>query len=424
MISSPSNVSTPSRRRVGLIIGATIVLLIAVVGAIFFIPGKTPDPYEAPSLAVKIPNAPENIDVGVVVSFTEDASQGAGWDRAVEGASVAAWRLGLSGVNVRLHVVSDKGSAEGVKEAVAQLKEKNVSGIIAATDGTHTTTLTDVAAQSGIPLIYPYASPQEAQGEHAWTMAPSRTQTETVLADSLRNRSLTKPLVLFPEGQPLTIPSSTPVSYAPGAAASVIDSLVQQVKDTSSDSIVVSGSPADLAAVVKGLREKDVHLPLFVTKDGQNPLFAQTLLEAGVDIADLSVVGVPTPDVTAFSAGLRGAQASNFVQSVTIMSRDNERMSIDSSVPFNETSIYADAQSHDALLALVHAIAASSSNPDDVAEALTTQQLSASNGLVGPDLDFSSSTIVSWESMLAVQATGTPTRAALTWFDPSAPGTQ
>ena len=88
-----------------------------------------------PSITVE--NVPDDLVVGVVVSYTEDTSEGAGWDKNGEGVSVARWRLEQGGTNIALAVVSDSGTDTGARFAVSKLAKENVGAIIAITSGDH-----------------------------------------------------------------------------------------------------------------------------------------------------------------------------------------------------------------------------------------------------------------------------------------------
>jgi hypothetical protein len=74
--------------------------------------------------------------------------------------------------------------------------------------------------------------------------------------------------------------------------------------------------------------------------------------------------------------------------------------------PFETVSSAADVRSHDAVVALVSAAAAAkSTDPGDVRDALATLQLDHDSGLAGPALDFSSSSAVSADAVVPLQAT-------------------
>ncbi|MDK8238779.1 hypothetical protein, partial [Actinomyces urogenitalis] len=57
---------------------------------------------------------------------------------------------------MELVTVSDQGSDDGARAAIAELSDNDVSGVIALTTGSHTLALANAAADAGLPIIVPY----------------------------------------------------------------------------------------------------------------------------------------------------------------------------------------------------------------------------------------------------------------------------
>ncbi|WP_377938490.1 hypothetical protein [Alloscardovia venturai] len=87
-----------------------------------------------------VKSLPKNLRIGVVVSYTDDLTQGTGWDGNGEGITVAKWRLKQAGTDVQTVIVSDDGSTDGAVEAIQQLAHAHVSGVIALTSHSYETT--------------------------------------------------------------------------------------------------------------------------------------------------------------------------------------------------------------------------------------------------------------------------------------------
>ncbi|RRC94466.1 ABC transporter substrate-binding protein [Schaalia canis] len=403
-------------RLIAIILAVVVALCAVGAGVYYFIPEDNPEPYASSPLGITIPNMTEAVDVGVIVSYTEDNAQGSGWDRSAEGANVAAWRIAQSGGQVRLHLVSDKGTAQGAKDAIRELTSKGVVAAIAATEGTHIKALTAEAASVDLPLVFPYASPDELSGE-LWSMAPDNVQMKKVLETTLTRRGLKKPFLIQPAGHQLQLGGDSLV-FGPGTAKATAEGAVAKIEEAQADVIILAGNAKDLATLFITLRERNIQLPIVTTTAGQNPIFMDELVKSGVSVGDLSTIGTPTPDIIAFQASRQGAGASSFVQAAGIMARESDQKSLDASQEFHLVAPYADARSHDALISIVRAAVQATQKSIPMKDALASTSMTVEDGLVGAELDFSTQSANTWEGRVAVQATATPTRVPLAWFDP------
>ena len=170
-----------------------IIMIVIIVTYVFYVRAQqVSDPFRSvidaslpvleSDIGVEIEGVPDDLVVGVVVSYTETifhsekVDEGLGWDKNGEGVSVARWRLEQAGTNITLRVVSDKGTESGARAAVSQLAADGAGAIIALTSGEHTKALAEEAAETGIPIIFPYESWFET-GANAWFYNSSNQDT-------------------------------------------------------------------------------------------------------------------------------------------------------------------------------------------------------------------------------------------------------
>lgn len=93
---------------------AILVIIAFVIGLVRYWQNQQPDErtpmtessYSLPTVeldtGVSIEDIPDDLIIGVVVSYTEEVSEGLGWDKNGEGVSVARWRLEKSGMEITL----------------------------------------------------------------------------------------------------------------------------------------------------------------------------------------------------------------------------------------------------------------------------------------------------------------------------------
>ncbi len=387
-------------------------------------------PASSSAVALEPAHAPSRALLGVVVSLTSAPGQGADWSRAAEGAAVAAERFSLGDHVVTLVAQNDKGTAHGAEAAVEALIARRVSGIVMATEGSHLSRALETADAAGIPVVLPYAAPADLP-DGAWSIAPSPDQVGTVLAQQLSARGLRSPLVVRAGGEvPSAITPVTTLTFGPGSDAVKLARTVSKraSKGSSADSVVVTGPAEAEAKVVSALQGSGSALPILLTPQALSPQFAASLQQAGGSTeANLTTVGTSGGDTSALDPGRAGAAASAFYAALRMAAEDRRQKDFFDGMPFSAVASAADARSHDAVVALVTAMArARSTDAVKVGKALSGLALTREDGLAGPDLDFAQTPVVSTEDVTALQSTSQdpgvrPTSGStppIFWFPP------
>lgn len=391
---------TETSRRKPILIAVAVVLVLAIAGAIVWALWPQPeDPGEAlsaPSLELRVDGVPGPVDVGIVVSYTEDPNQGAGWDMAGEGANIAAWRLGLGGVDVRLHLVSDKGSEQGARDAMDELKSKGVAGVVALTSGSHTSALAEQASVNGLPIIFPY-EPQDpkALADGAWFFTPEPDDLAVVMDRAAQDSGCLTAIAAHEAGREPLTRSSITTAVQVGKENEAALEVARLAMERGAECVVAETNPETLARLILALRGQDVELPVIASWEALNPAFIRALDDEATAVGGLTAPGFASPITLTMSSGGSGARAGAFIQARDVMSRDETATSLDGTKSFGEAAFFADAPSHDALLALVRAAGiARSTDPADVSEALTGLELDDQAGLVLGPASFISSLVI------------------------------
>ena len=111
-----------------------------------------------------------------------------------------------------------------------------------------------------------------------------------------------------------------------------------------------------------------VALPAFLTSDAVSPAFAAALDESGASLASpLTTAGLDTDDVAALAPGSEGAAVSAYLAGLRATAEDGEVTDFFDNEKFETVAGAADARSHDAVVALVTAVAdATSADPKAV----------------------------------------------------------
>ncbi len=412
---------------------ATGLLAVGASGLVSCASTSTADE-PAPSSAVALDpdHAPSSAALGVVVSLTSAPGEGADWSRAAEGAVVAAERFALGGHDITLVAQNDKGTEAGATAAVEALIEQRVSGIVLASDGSHLTGALETAAEAGIPVLLPYAAPADLP-DGVWSITPSHEQVSAALEQQLRAQDLRSPLVVDAGGEVLS--GITPVetlTFDPGSdAVQLAKTIAKRVrKGAAVDSVVIAGPAEAQATVVSALQGRDAALPVVLTPQALSPQFAASLEEAGgSNEANLLTVGTSGGDASTLDPGGSGAASAAFYAALRMVSDDGGRKDFFDGQPFSSVAHAADGRSHDAVVALVTAMArARSTEAAEVGKALSDLSLSQGEGLAGPDLDFRETPVVSSEDVTALQSTsqdpGVRPASGVTsqifWFPPPA----
>ncbi|MBV7363083.1 ABC transporter substrate-binding protein [Actinomycetaceae bacterium TAE3-ERU4] len=392
-----------------------VVLAIVLVNLYRLEGNPVGKPLKSTELRVDIPSAPATVELGVIVSYTEDAAEGAGWNLLGEGANVARWRIGLSGKTVNLRVVSDKGTNKGAEAAVAKLKADGVSGIVALTRGAHAQDLAQATSKAGIPTIFPYASPFPNSPKDVWTMGPSVDEINSLVARGMLTFKCDNPVVVRKEGASSLGVKGANVSYAAGGESQAAQQVTQILSGTKSGCVVASADSQSLANLVSALRGQGVNEGIIASADAVNPLFAKTLAKDASSTGQLLAIAKPSVEMTSLQRDSQGIVAGVYKQATMLMSRDGDLKSLDGTTPFAQVASEADSSSHDAVVALVTAVArAGSADSQKVAQTLKAMKLESKDNIVDGPLDFVNSGIVNWSNRALVHATSSNEK--LFWF--------
>jgi len=401
---------TARRQRLLLGVAASAVLVAGSACTSEETPEETGKAVSPPAVELSPEGVPdEGVSIGVVVSLTSAPGEGAQWNEAAEGARVAAYRYGLGDVEVRIEPRDDQGTAEGAETAVRELADEGVSGIVMATEGSHVTDALAAASELGVPVLLPYADTLTTLPEGVWTTGADAQQVSTTLAAALDDLGASRPAVVDAGGAPLDVDEAGTVRLRTGGNPKAAVAKVARLSRSAAraDSVVVTG-PAELQAqVVLAMQERDLSLPAFLTSDAVSPAFGAALDESGASLASpLTTAGLDTDDVAALEPGSEGAALSAYLAGLRATAEDGEVTDFFDNEKFETVAAAADARSHDAVVALVTAVAdAASADPKAVRDALTGLTPDQGDGLAGPPLDFSAPSAVSGDAVVPLQAT-------------------
>ncbi|HLS02346.1 MAG TPA: hypothetical protein VK054_10275 [Beutenbergiaceae bacterium] len=406
------------RRRLPLLIVALVAVAAVVAGLIFYATTRPSDQDEPEPVAVTFPipisgvKTAKDTTIGVVV--TTGSSEGGQWYLPAHGIVVAQQRLALGGATIEVVAEDDGGTRNGSAQAVEELVNRGVSGIIYASSGTHMRPGLDIASQSGVPVILPYESHATYPG--VWTIAPSEESIVQGLNAELEDYEHS--VYITPEGQaregvsatevveidpkdvdegikPIVLRASVDLD-AHGAYEGAEDlATSQEFQDLASqpriDAVLIDGDPRFIADVLTGLVARGVKAPLMVGPDALTPAFAARVLDNdGVVPPGVKTVHSRYQDALTLKNDAAGRSMSAFLQAVNQTEQDPHVRDLMGESEFTQAASWADASSHDALIALALACSeATSTHGEDVADALATQQLGKNDFLVGPELDFS-----------------------------------
>lgn len=428
-----------SRRRL-LVVGLAVLLVAAVVAAVLTFRALSAEPAEAVPATIPVPvtvkHVPARTTIGVVVTLGD--GEGSEWNQAAQGAVVAQHRLQLGGTRVQLVTRNDSGTTAGARAAVQDLVRQGVAGIVVASSGAHVVAATEAASDAGVPVVLPYAE----HTDDAWSTAPSAQSLATAMQRALGGAD--SPLLVDLGGGPptglrvahvlsagatdLTVLAAT-VAERTGVAQPSADAISGDSTDgataVDSDAVVVSGTAARQGAFVAALQAADVTVPVVLTPDATSPAFGAALTAAGGSVSGtFRTAGVATDDATALDADTAGRAMSAFLGAVRVVAKDPDAKNLTGDQPFSAVAVAADSRSHDAVIALVHAVgAARSVAPQAVTDALATASLGVGDGLAGPALDFDdqqalatrATVLASSAQALGLRSTAT-SASTLVWF--------
>ncbi|MFJ3032785.1 hypothetical protein ACIPC2_00100 [Curtobacterium pusillum] len=424
-----------TKRRRLLIAGIAVLVVVAVVAAVLTVRSLAAAPAEAVPATVPVPvtvaHVPDRTKIGVVITLGD--GEGSEWNQAAQGAAVAQRRLALGGTDVQLVTRNDGGTADGARKAVTELVQAGVAGIVVASSGGHVTAAAATAADAGVPVVLPYA-------EHtadSWSTAPAAASVTTAMQRALGNAD--SPLLVDLGGG---APTGLRIAHVLTAGSTDVSALATTVAQRTgavepdedapadtpavdSDAVVVSGSAARQGAFVAALQAADVAVPVVLTPDATSPAFGTALSSAGGSLSGtFRTAGVATDDATALNSDSAGRAMSAFLGAVRIVAKDPEAKNLTGDQAFSAVASGADSRSHDAVLALVHAVgAARSTSPEAVTDALAKTSLGVDDGIAGPALDFgdqqalgSDATVLAASAQaLGLRPTGS-SATSLVWF--------
>ncbi|ORC16507.1 hypothetical protein A7979_04095 [Rothia nasimurium] len=405
-------------------IGIPLALLLLVLALVTTALIKHNSQVKDDAVAVTVPielNASEtarNTSIGLIVTVGNENAEGSEWNQAASGAKVAVERFNRSGANITLVTEDDRGTAEGAVRAVESLAGQNVSGIVFASRGEHTQQALQAAQEHGIPVIMPY----EESGYGAWSLRPLNDAMRDVLEQ--HNASSTRVVridqedfsgVAVPAEETLTVNASTDLGQL---AREVTDATAEQ---GDSATVVINASSYMQARLVKALQESGTRAKIVLGYEATSPTFSEAFMQDNDStVINALSMGFNTSDAVALQADGQGRSMSAFLQMVRILNETPTATNALGDQKFSDVAHAADSRSHDAVVALVRATErASSAAPEDVRESLATLDLSASDGVTGPNLDFSSTYAVAASPIML-----SPTVGDVEIRNPSAPDYQ
>lgn len=393
--------------------GAAAVLMAAVALAVVLNQPKEaarPDPVAATvPVALRADGLPKDVSVGVILTLGQSGEPGSEYNRAAQGAVVAAQRFGQGGTPVSLRAENDKGTEDGARAAVRALSGQGVSGVVITSTGRQAQAAAQTAAELGLPTILPYSEPAAA-APAVWTTGPTGAAVDTALQSALAGNSR---VLLVEDGA--TAPASVPrvqslslgnfadvLAMAQEAAIQTGDQLRPLADDAPdgaepnriaepADAVVVTAAtPQRLARIVQALQSRDVSVPLILPSGAASPQFATTLAELdGTASGQLVTVAPAGGDATALQQDAQGRGMSAFLSAVRLAAGDTGVLNLVRDASFAADAWAADPRSHDAVVALTRAAAlARSTEPGKVGAALETMSFGPGEGLAGPALDF------------------------------------
>ncbi|MEC5193287.1 MULTISPECIES: hypothetical protein [unclassified Arthrobacter] len=416
--------SSRSRLIALIIAGVAAIVVVAIVLTVTLNRPKVasrPDPVAATvPVALKADGLPKDFSIGVVLTLGRSGEPGSEYNRAAQGAIVAAQRFARGGSTPTLSAQNDRGTEDGASAAVRALAEQGVSGVIVTSTGPQALAAAKTAEELGLPAILPYVEPSDP-APTTWTTRPSGASVETALQTALTGKN--RVLLVEDGGQ---IPASVAISQtlslggfgevtalAQEAAIRTGDQLRPAAEDAPAgaestriaepaDAVVVSAAtPQRLARLVQALQSRDVSVPLILPEGATTPAFASSLAELDGTASGQLVSVVPAGgDATALQKDAQGRGMSAFLSAVRLVSGDPAIKNLSDDAPFSADAWAADARSHDAVVALVRAgAAAGSGDPSKVGAALRTLSFGPGDGLAGPELDFSRAAALSAETI-------------------------
>ena len=248
---------------------------------------------------------------------------------------------------------------------------------------------TSAARESSIPVIEVYDSVDTGRG--VWSLAPNPEQLPQAYVQA--SQPSTQSIVIAPKDTEVKIPQVA-AKHAYDRDTDVRE-LAQDVKKESqsygaSANIFVSGSAIRQAKIVKELQYAGVTAQILLSPQAVSPIFARTLVaEGGTVSANLTTVGYNMSDSLALQSDDPGRGLAAFLEAVRVMGQDSSYMTLQDDQAFKSAAPYADARSHNAVLAFAYAIdKVHERKPEAVTRVLESMRLDAAQAIAGDALDF------------------------------------
>lgn len=375
-------------------------------------------PAKAVTVEQTLKNTPADLKIGIVVSYTENTTEGRGWDLNGEGANVAKWRLQQGGTTIETIVVSDQGSENGAKKAIAELKTKQVTAVLAFTSGPHTQTLIEAATAANLPLILPYAPAPANPAANTWygqiNTAEKTAATKELLAQLSCQHTLTdtelKPLIEAPIAAPAEHAETTnEAQQAPSENKTnpELTKLINKLSEGNQTCVLVETPETNSQTLLEQLSLRNLTPTIILNQPVTNADWLQKLKDSNAYHTNLYTIGVPTSQLGQSQTPAAKLNYAGFVEATQQMAADPNTPSFRNDANFAQTGAYADTLSYDSFIAIVRAaINAKTNDSAEVAKTLQNLQLTDNETTLGKQLDFAKSTYAPAVTLTLVELDG------------------
>lgn len=372
-------------------------------------------------LAGKKSASAEKVRLGVIVSYTSPAGEGGDFASATTpfpaaGAWVAAYRYQMAERGVELVIRDDAGRSSDAVKAVDELVAQKVAGIVVLSAGDHLAAALDRASRAGVAVVTPYLRSADDLPEGVWVTGPSDAQVGAAISTLADAKGYDTVVTINAPGAQDVAATGSAIAYD-GDLPATLSRLGRLVRAGRADAVVVSAPSRQLAQIAAGVQGRFPSVRLVLTPEALTPTFAaalaapasdsgddSTLGGQGTITSDLTAIGVDAGDATTLAGGPRGDAAAAFFSAQRLAAASD--VEIDGLGSLAEFAGGADIASHDAVVALVKAVdEAGSTDAAAVRTALADLDLTAADGLGGAELDFSDSTALADDAVVALAAT-------------------
>ena len=395
-----------TQRTVVWCVSLCVLFSLAVVGIWYGVRAVTPQPLPLGTgtnpasavtvqQAISLPTSGREPVIGVVATFGDDA-EGSAWRLNAQGARVAQYRLALGNSSVKVLYANDKGTEQGAREAVEKLSSEGALGIVLASRGEHLRGVTAAAKERNVAVIEAYD--RVDAGDGVWSFALDPEQEKQVYTAAIRSLAGASSMgssqqldgvrtILLDAGEgsapDLPYTHRVQVSADEDSMKDTLKELTRLLGDKSSGSspvLVLTGSASTQAKVLRSLQRAGITSPVIAGEEALTEPFTRLLLERVQARA------------AALSADDAGRASSAFVSTVERMKNDSSLKDLSGEQAFSKSAVWADAPSHNALLAFAYATShVREYTPEAVRRVLGTLRLDAKDSTVAYSLDFSSS---------------------------------